>query len=34
VRNMEIDRNGNLWLACSGVGKIAKVTITTGKGTQ
>jgi virginiamycin B lyase len=34
VRNMEIDKNGNLWLACSGVGKIARVTITAGKGTQ
>jgi virginiamycin B lyase len=28
VRNMDIDKNGNLWLAESGVGKIAKVTIT------
>ncbi|HMD36140.1 MAG TPA: hypothetical protein VKH42_14280, partial [Vicinamibacterales bacterium] len=28
VRNMDIDKDGNLWLACSGVGKIAKVTIT------
>ena len=27
VRNMDIDKDGNLWLACSGVGKIAKVTI-------
>jgi len=34
VRNMEIDKDGNLWLAESGVGKIAKVTITTGKSTQ
>ena len=31
VRNMEIDKAGNLWLAESGVGKIAKVTITVGK---
>ena len=28
VRNMDIDKEGNLWLAESGVGKIAKVTIT------
>lgn len=34
VRNMEIDKNGNLWLALSGVGKIARVTIKTGTGTQ
>jgi virginiamycin B lyase len=34
VRNMEIDKAGNLWLAESGVGKIARVTITSGKGTQ
>jgi virginiamycin B lyase len=27
VRNMDIDKNGNLWLAESGVGKIARVTI-------
>jgi virginiamycin B lyase len=33
VRNMDIDRSGNLWLAESGVGKIARVTITTGKST-
>ena len=34
VRNMEIDRNGDLWLAESGVGKISRVKIVTGKGTQ
>ncbi len=34
VRNMDIDKDGNLWLAESGVGKIAKVTITVGKATQ
>src|SRR6188474_1030985 len=34
VRNMEIDKNGNLWLAESGVGKIARVTIKTGTSTQ
>ena len=27
VRNMDIDKNGNLWLAESGVGKIARVKI-------
>jgi virginiamycin B lyase len=27
VRNMDIDKQGNLWLAESGVGKIARVTI-------
>ena len=27
VRNMDIDKDGNLWLAESGVGKIARVTI-------
>ena len=27
VRNMDIDKSGNLWLAESGVGKIARVTI-------
>jgi virginiamycin B lyase len=27
VRNMDVDKNGNLWLAESGVGKIARVTI-------
>jgi virginiamycin B lyase len=34
VRNMDIDKSGNLWLAESGVGKIARVTITTGKNTS
>ena len=34
VRNMEIDRNGNLWLAESGVGKIARVTIKRTTSTQ
>jgi virginiamycin B lyase len=34
VRNMEIDKNGDLWLAESGVGKISRVKVTTGKGTQ
>ena len=34
VRNMEIDTVGNLWLAESGVGKIARVTIKTGTSTQ
>jgi len=34
VRNMEIDKDGNLWLACSGVGKIAKVTIKAGRATE
>jgi virginiamycin B lyase len=34
VRNMEIDRNGNLWLAESGVGKIARVTIKAATSTQ
>ena len=34
VRNMEIDRNGNLWLAESGVGKIARVTIKSATSTQ
>jgi len=33
VRNMEIDKQGNLWLAESGVGRISRVTITAGKGT-
>jgi virginiamycin B lyase len=33
VRNMEIDKKGDLWLACSGVGKIARVRVTAGKGT-
>jgi virginiamycin B lyase len=34
VRNMDIDKAGNLWLAESGVGKIARVTITRTSGTQ
>ena len=34
VRNMEIDKQGNLWLAESGVGKISRVTIAPGKSTQ
>ena len=34
VRNMEIDKQGNLWLAESGVGKIARVRVTLSKGTQ
>jgi len=34
VRNMDIDKNGNLWLAESGVGKIARVTIKRTSGTQ
>jgi virginiamycin B lyase len=34
VRNMEIDKAGNLWLACSGVGKIARVTIKRTASTQ
>ena len=34
VRNMEIDRAGNLWLAESGVGKIARVTIKRATSTQ
>jgi len=34
VRNMEIDKQGNLWLAESGVGKISRVTIKTAGGTQ
>jgi virginiamycin B lyase len=34
VRNMDIDKNGDLWLAESGVGKISRVKITAGKGTQ
>ena len=32
VRNMDIDKSGNLWLAESGVGKIARVKIIAGKG--
>lgn len=34
VRNMEIDKGGNLWLAESGVGKIARVTIKRTTATQ
>jgi virginiamycin B lyase len=34
VRNMDIDRAGNLWLAESGVGKIARVTIRNASTTQ
>ena len=34
VRNMEIDKAGNLWLAESGVGKIARVTIRKATSTQ
>src|SRR5262249_12076759 len=34
VRNMEIDKNGDLWLAESGVGKISRVRVSAGKGTQ
>jgi virginiamycin B lyase len=34
VRNMDIDKQGNLWLAESGVGKIARVTIKTTSATQ
>jgi len=34
VRNMDIDKNGDIWLAESGVGKIARVKITTGRGTH
>ena len=33
VRNMDIDKQGNLWLAESGVGKIARVKIVAGKST-
>jgi len=33
VRNMEIDRNGDLWLAESGTGRLARVKILNGKGT-
>src|SRR5438094_733503 len=33
VRNMEIDKNGDLWLAESGTGKISRVRIVGGKGT-
>jgi virginiamycin B lyase len=34
VRNMEIDKNGDLWLAESGVGKISRVRITKTNATQ
>ena len=34
VRNMDIDKQGNLWLAESGVGKIARVTIRPTPATQ
>jgi virginiamycin B lyase len=34
VRNMEIDKQGNLWLAESGVGRISRVTIKTTPPTQ
>lgn len=34
VRNMDIDKSGNLWLAESGVGKIARVRIKTAAATQ
>ncbi len=34
VRNMDIDRQGNLWLAESGVGKLARVTIKSADGTR
>lgn len=34
VRNMEIDKNGDLWLADSGVGTISRVKITGGKTSQ
>jgi virginiamycin B lyase len=34
VRNMEIDKQGNLWLAESGVGRISRVTIKTTSATQ
>jgi hypothetical protein len=30
VRNMEIDKNGDLWLAESGVGKISRVKVKVG----
>ncbi len=33
VRNMDIDKSGNLWLAESGVGKIARVKIVAGRST-
>jgi virginiamycin B lyase len=31
VRNMDIDKNGDLWLAESGVGRISRVKITAGR---
>jgi len=34
VRNMEIDKQGNLWLAESGVGRISRVTIKATPATQ
>jgi len=34
VRNMDIDKSGNLWLAESGVGKLARVRITTSGATR
>jgi virginiamycin B lyase len=34
VRNMEIDKQGNLWLAESGVGRISRVTIKSTPATQ
>jgi virginiamycin B lyase len=34
VRNMDVDKAGNLWLAESGVGKIARVTILSSKTSQ
>ena len=34
VRNMEIDKNGDIWLAESGVGKISRVKVITGSSTQ
>jgi len=34
VRNMDIDKSGNLWLAESGVGKLARVTIKTVSSTR
>jgi virginiamycin B lyase len=33
VRNMDIDKNGDLWLAESGTGKITRVRIAAGRGT-
>jgi hypothetical protein len=34
VRNMDIEKNGDLWPAESGVGRISRVKITAGKGTH